>query len=107
MFSGNDLAKDLQTYQATLGYNLALGKTFFMPTVRYNYLQKDANTDGKIAETEKETNIWAGLNWYIDKNNLKVQTFYKIHQDKAATGGTDKKDNEFYIQLQTAFGKTI
>jgi len=97
IFTGDSATKDYSTYSATAGYNVKLGNAYLMPVIRYNYVQADWDRNQTLADDEKETDIWAGVNFYLDKNSMKMQLFYRLRQD--ATGSTLQKD-ELYFQVQ-------
>ncbi|MDH5720061.1 MAG: hypothetical protein OEZ13_05485 [Spirochaetia bacterium] len=109
-FMSSAAYKNTYTYQGTLGYNIPVSDIYVMPALRYNYFQSDTAADG-ITDEDKFADIWAGINIYGNKHNFKAQVFYQIKRDKAGTDAdlnpVDKKDNVFYFQVQTNFGKKV
>jgi hypothetical protein len=97
-------AGDYNTFQATVGYNFKLGSIFLMPVVRYNFVKYDENVSGAIGESERDNQLWIGLNLFALKHDLKFQAFYCLVND--ATGSSLDED-VFYFQVTSSFGKKL
>ncbi len=106
-FTGLGSGDQQYTYSATLGYLIDAGKFYVMPVVRYNYFQQDEGRDGTIDDADKVTDIWGGVNFFLDEHNLKCQIFYQVIQDSLGANGEDLANNLVYFQLQTNFGKKL
>ncbi len=107
LLHGEAVPKQYHTFQITVGYNIPILKIFFMPILRYNYLQEDSNQNEIINLSEQFHDIWVGFNFFVDKNNLKLQVFYQIRLDHASEIETNKKNNLIYFQIQMNFNNTI
>ena len=99
MFQNNNW-KNWSTYQGTLGYNIVLPKVAIMPVVRYSYEQASIDGDSTINGGESNTDIWFGVNFFMNKHKTKAELFYKLDQDTA-------NSNEVYFQVTTSFGSSF
>jgi hypothetical protein len=101
-FSGEAVPAGYTTYQGTVGYNIPVADFFIMPVVRYNALSEDMNGNGSIDSDENYAQIWFGVNLFAKRHDFKLQAFYQLVQEDST-----KKDDVFYFQVQTNFGKKI
>ncbi|MDH5716626.1 MAG: OprO/OprP family phosphate-selective porin [Spirochaetia bacterium] len=106
-FNGAAVPKKYHTYQATLGYNIPVKSFYLMPVLRYSHVQSDIDENGAVDNNEKLSDIWAGINFFGDKHDFKLQLFYQIKQDKSGENNSNLKDNIIYLQAQTNFGKKV
>jgi len=88
----NDGEAKLHTYMAKAGYMVIAGKLELVA----GYQGADADT---YAKTWTSTLI--GANWFINKNDLKLQTTYQ--QSKDVKGAPGKNQDELFVQGQYLF----
>ncbi|MES0491050.1 MAG: hypothetical protein ABUK01_13715 [Leptospirales bacterium] len=96
----NDNFQNWYTYQATLGYNIVLSRLAIMPVARYNYEQASVDGNSTINAGESNTDIWFGVNFFLNQHKLKAELFYKLDQDTA-------NSNEVYFQVTSSFGSSF
>ncbi len=90
-----------ETGHIRMGYNIVIAKKYFIePTVMYSYFNTIKN--GPLSGYDKTYDI--GINWYINKNNLKLNLHYVIQEGKGVNLYTDgisfQKGNYLGLGLQ-------
>ena len=105
-------SNNLRGYQGTVGYIIPIKNRFVMPVLRYDYMAGDFNHNGNIGDEEVFRNIWAGVNIFMKKHDLKFQVMYQIQRDKLGTDprtnrANDLKNNLFYFQVQSSFSTGV
>ncbi|MCB1179779.1 MAG: hypothetical protein KDK36_19535, partial [Leptospiraceae bacterium] len=103
-------SNQLNGWHATLGYNIQIfDKYWIMPLVKYDYLNGDFNRNGSRRDLSDTMKIyWAGLNFFGDKHDFKVQLYYQVlgnHLDINPNTGNPMPidDRRITLQIQTNF----
>jgi phosphate-selective porin OprO and OprP len=76
---------DFDTYMAKGGYMIPLGANFIEPVVGYQVLDADAVAD-------KDERFLAGLNYFFNEHNDKIQLTYERGSDVFATDNASDND---------------
>jgi hypothetical protein len=77
----------MKTWQMRAGYNIIIAKKAFIePTVMYMAFEGDA---GAVNSGEEEM-IDMGVNWYLNKRNLKLSLHYVMQDGHGDNGYTDE-----------------
>lgn len=87
------------------GYNLIIAHQFFVePSFMIMYFQgadsANEQADAAIvgASSGRENTFDAGINWYLDKKNMKVMLHYTWHKGDAGDAGDGAQVNQYFSQ---------
>jgi hypothetical protein len=102
-------SNQLKGYHATIGYNIPVGRYYFMPLFKYDWLNGDFKGTGNTKDPMDTLKIyWVGLNFFGDKHHYKVQLYYeilanKLNRDPNTGNPMFIDDRRVYLQVQANF----